>query len=61
MSLPPDLDDHLPEAWHDGGRPKVPEVGHPVACVETEDVIVVVALLLWYIVVYRRIRELRDV
>ena len=61
VSLPSDLDDHLSEAWHDGCRPKVAEVGHSVACVETEDDVVVAALLLWSIVADRRIGQLRDV
>jgi hypothetical protein len=36
MLLSPDLDDHLLEARHNGGGPKVSKVGHPIACAETE-------------------------
>jgi hypothetical protein len=34
--LPTDLDNHLLEAGHDGRRPKVPKVGHPISRAETE-------------------------
>ena len=36
MSFPPDFDDHLLEAGHDGCRAEVSKVGHPIARAEAQ-------------------------
>lgn len=49
MLLPADFDYHLLEARHDGGRPKVAEVRHPVPRAEAEDAAWTIVFALQYV------------
>lgn len=62
VSLASNLDNHLPEARHNGCGTEVAEVWHAIARAETEQAILVVRLLLWCAIdVGGRVGELRDV
>lgn len=62
MPLAPDLDDHLFEARHDGGRAEVAEVGHAIAGAEAENVACAagVVFALQHMAVGGRVGALRD-
>lgn len=54
-----DFDHHLLEARHDGCRPKVPKVGHPVPRTETEHAVGAILFALQHVAATGRVRALR--
>jgi hypothetical protein len=59
MLLPTHFDNHLLETRHNGRRPKVPEVGHPVPRTETEHTIGAILFALQQVTATGRVGALR--